>query len=552
MSQSSPSSSNWLVWLRNAVILGALAVTAFWSVAEWFVPPVGKFSKGFGELTLDQLQSILDTAKTVDADFEREWSKHDIMPVAAADDLTVARRLSLALTGSIPSLQEIRALESVPVVEMAQWWLTQLFADRRSSDYLAERFVRLYVGIENGPFLIYRRRRLVDWMSELLHQNRAYDQIVRELIDCEGVWTTNPAVNFITVTTTGGKGPDEKKLAAKVSRAFLGTRIDCVECHDGKLDSPWKQTDFHQLAAYFGQMNFSINGLRDDPKQNYKVRYLGKMEEEKVPTQVPWKRELLPAHGTPREKLAAWVTAKENKAFARAIVNRMWAMLFNRPLVAPVDEIPLEGPYPPGMELLADDFIAHGCDLQRLVRIIAATRVFQQSSQSADPAHPATQAAEDCWAVFPVTRLRPEQMAGSVIQASSLSTIDAETHVVFRLKRSADMNSFVKRYGDSGEDTFDDGAGTIPQRLLLMNGNMISNSIGTNPLINASTRIGMLAPDNATAVEAAYLSIFTRKPTAAEATHFKAQLAASKRDRSNAMSDLYWTLMNATEFSWNH
>jgi len=217
-----------------------------------------------------------------------------------------------------------------------------------------------------------------------------------------------------------------------------------------------------------------------------------------------------------------------------------------------VDEVPLEGPFPPGMEILAEDFMAHGCDLQRLMRVIVATRVFQQSSRSTDADHPATQAAEDHWAVFPVTRLRPEQMAGSVIQASSLTTIDAETHVFFRLKRDADVSNFVKRYGDSGEDTFDDGAGTIPQRLLLMNGEMINDNITDNPVINASTRIGILAPDAAAAVEAAYLSIFTRRPTAAEADHFKGLIATAKRSRSNAMSDLYWTLMNATEFSWNH
>jgi hypothetical protein len=232
----------------------------------------------------------------------------------------------------------------------------------------------------------------------------------------------------------------------------------------------------------------------------------------------------------------------------------MWALLFNRPLIAPVDDIPLDGPFPAGTELLADDLIAHGYDLHRLIRVIVSTKVFQMSSQSSDPAHPVTVAAENAWAAFPVTRLRPEQMAGSVIQAASLSTIDAETHVIFRIKRDIDVANFVKRYGDSGEDNFEDAGGTIPQRLLLMNGNMITTNTGNNPLINASTRISMLAPDNATAVEAAYLSIFTRRPTPAESTHFTGLLAASKsrNSRSSAMSDLYWTLMNATEFSWNH
>lgn len=552
-----PTSPSWLLWLRNAFILGALAAGAFWGVAVLLKPPVGKVSGRYEEegMTLDKLRTILSAAQKIDADFAKAWAQQNLQPAAKADDLTLVRRLSLALTGSIPSLQEIRMLESLKTPDIPQWWLSHLLSDRRTSDYLAERLARVYVGIENGQLLIYRRRRLVDWLSDAIQQNRPYDQIARSLIDSQGIWTTNPEVNFVTVTRENNKGPDEVKLAAKVSRAFLGVRIDCVQCHDGKLGSTWKQTDFHQLAAFFGQADFNLNGLRDDPRQSYKVRYLGKMEEEKVSPQVPWKPELLPAKGTPRTKLATWVTAKENKAFARAMVNRMWALLFNRPLISPVDEIPLEGPFPAGMELLAEDFVSHGYDLHRLIWGIASTQAFQMSSQSADPDHPVTTAAENAWAAFPVTRLRPEQMAGSIIQAASLTTIDAETHVLFRIKRDIDVTNFVKRYGDSGEDTFEDSGGTIPQRLLLMNGNMITdNTSNKAPFASASSRISMLAPDNATAVEAAYLSIFTRRPTPAETTHFTSLLATSKSSSSRAstMSDLCWTLMNATEFSWNH
>jgi hypothetical protein len=552
MNSASPSPS-WLLRLRNAVILTGIGAGAVWGVVELLRPPVGKAASGVG-LPQAKLEDVLQAAQKVNADFEQSWAQKQIQPTAEADNLTLMRRLSLALTGSIPSLQEIRTLESMQGVDIAQWWLTQLFADRRASDYLAERLVRVYVGIETGPFLIYRRRRLVEWLSEALQKNQPYDQIARALIDAKGVWTTSPEVNFISVTNVDKKGPDEAKLAARVSRAFLGVQMDCVQCHDGKLGSPWQQTDFHKLAAYFGQTDFALNGLRDDPQQSYQFRFLGKTEEETVPAMVPWKPELLPEKGTPRARLANWVTSKENKPFARTLVNRIWALLFNRPLISPVDDIPLEGPFPAGMETLADDLIAHEYDLQRLIRVIAATRVFQQSSQSADPAHPVTEDAEKAWAAFPVTRLRPEQMAGSVIQASSLSTIDAETHVLLRIKRDLDVDNFVKRYGDSGEDTFDDTGGTIPQRLLLMNGNMITENTKNNPLVNASTRIGILAPDNATAVEAAYLAVFTRRPNVDEVQHFTGLLSSGKssNSRSNAMTDLYWTLMNATEFSWNH
>jgi hypothetical protein len=536
---SSPSPA--LVWLRNAAVVIVLA--SLGGVAAWFW-----LEKPLAVKAVKPAEEVQQIAAEVDAVFEADWASKGIPAASRADDLTIIRRLSLALTGSIPSLEEIREVQAMQGDDVPRRWLARLLADRRTSDYLAERLARVYVGAENGPFLIYRRRRLVEWLSEALLQNRPYDRIVRDLVESKGVWTTNPAVNFVTVTNEQGKGPDEKKLAAKISRAFLGVRIDCVECHDGKLGSPWKQSDFHQLAAYFGQAKFDFTGLRDDPRQQYKTRYLGETEPAVISTRVPWNPELMPEKGPPRSRLADWITAKENKTFARTLVKRFWTLLFNKPLITPVDDIPLEGPFPPGMELLAEDFIAHDFDLHRLIRVITSTRVFEASSLTDQPE------AEAHWAAFPVTRLRPEQMAGSVIQAASLGSIDSEAHVLFRIKRDIDVGNFVKRYGDKGEDDFDNAGGTIPQRLLLMNGNMVTDNVKGNPLGGGSSRIGILSPDNKTAVEAAYLAIFVRKPSPEESAHFEGLLASAKssNSRSSAMSDLYWTLLNATEFSWNH
>lgn len=544
------SIQTWPAWLRNGILVASFiggaglemrSLLARPSVAE----PKAARAKG---------DDIRDVVSSVDAAFEASWKEKGLPPAPAADALTVARRLSLALTGSIPSLQEIRALEAVPESECAAWWLSHLLSDRRSSDYLAERLARVYVGTEVGPFIVYRRRRLVAWLSDALQANRPYDRIVRSLINSQGVWTTNPEANFISATIEPKKGPDEAKLASRVSRAFLGVQMDCVRCHDGKLGSTWKQQDFHQLAAFFGQSKIDLLGLHDDPKRKYKFRYLRKTEDELIPPAVPWQADLLPEKGNPRARLAQWVTSPENKPFARAFVNRMWALMFNRPLVLPVDEIPLHGPLPPGLELIAEDFTVHHYDVRRLIRVIASTRAFRLSSASPDPDHPADAASEKQWASFPMTRLRPDQMAGAVIQAASLSTFDSDSEVLFRLKRGIDVGNFVKRYGDVGEDEFSDEASTIPQRLLLMNGNMIADNTGGNIVTNASARISMLAPDAATAVQTAYLAIFTRRPSAEEAAYFREKLTAahSRNARIKTMSDIYWTLLNSTEFSWNH
>ena len=57
-------------------------------------------------------------------------------------------------------------------------WLDDLLADRRCADYLAERFARAFVGTEDGPFLLFRRRRFIAWLSDALLENRPYDALV--------------------------------------------------------------------------------------------------------------------------------------------------------------------------------------------------------------------------------------------------------------------------------------------------------------------------------------------------------------------------------------
>lgn len=500
--------------------------------------------------------SFTETVHKVDVDFAKKWQESKVEPVPPAPMLSVARRLSLGLTGTLPSLEEIRALEQQDSHAAVQWWLTRIFEDRRYSDYIAERLARAYVGVEGGPFLIYRRHRMVDWLSEQIQRNRPYDELTRNLIDSHGIWTTQPEVNFITVTVDQNdkkKGPDEVKLAGRVTRAFLGVRLDCVQCHDDMLGNKWKQQDFHELAAFFAPAEMSLTGVRDNKKISYEFRYHGKKEDELVKPAVPFYPELLPKEGELRGRLAQWVTHPENRAFAHTTVNRIWALMFNRPLVEPIDDIPLAGPYPAGLEALTDDLIAHKYDLQRLIRLIAATRVFQLDSASAATDQQVNEAQEKLYASFPLTRLRPEQVAGGVIQASSLRTIDAEAHIVFRLNRFFQQSDFLKHYGDIGEDEFNQRSGTIPQRLLMMNGKLVEERSRENVVMNASTRIASLAPNDASAVETAYLCALTRRPTPEEQSYFSELLhGITGKARIRVMEDLYWTLLNATEFSWNH
>jgi hypothetical protein len=483
------------------------------------------------------------------------WSSQGLSSAGKADDLTVLRRLTLALAGSVPSLEEIRRFEADTRPDRLAHWAAELLEDVRFADYFAERLTRAYVGVEGGQFILFRRDRFKDWLSEQLKRNRPYDQIVHDMIATDGVWTDKPAVNFISAAYVNDAF-DENKLAARTSRAFLGQRIDCAQCHDHPF-AHWKQSEFEGLAACFGKTRMSIVGVDDGRKKPFEIEDRKTLEKHVIEPAVPFGNEWLPEHGAPRQRLADWVTHADNRRFDRAVANRAWGLLFGKPYLAdrPVDDLP--DPDDPTMaaqtavlDLLADDFRQHGRDLRRLVQVIAGSVAFRAESREPEAADSASGGCH--WEVFPLVRLRPEQVVGSMLQASSIRTINQNSHLFTRTLRFFREKDFVEDFGDPGENELGERAGTVPQALLRMNGQLQKDLTDPNPL-NATARIASSAGDPAACVEVAYLVCLTRRPTKEEAEFFTKQISETPpRRRDQAVADLIWTLFNSTEFSWNH
>ena len=182
-------------------------------------------------------------ANQVDDAINVDIAAYGLSKAKAADWRAITRRISLALIGNGLSLEEIRVLEPVSEKSRPEWWTEYLLRDRRSSDYLAERWTRATVGTNQGPFLIFRRRKYVDWIADHFEKNTPYDVMVRQLIEAKGSWTDAPQVNFLTATMddADNKKPDAIRLAGRTSRAFLAQRIDCLQCHQD----------------YLGKVNFS-------------------------------------------------------------------------------------------------------------------------------------------------------------------------------------------------------------------------------------------------------------------------------------------------------
>jgi hypothetical protein len=496
-----------------------------------------------------------DSVLAVNAWFESHWRAEGLTPAPPASDLLVLRRLSLALHGTIPSLEEARAFLADEAPDRLERWTERIFADPRFDDYLAERMARMLVGVDNGQFIIFRRDRFVDWLREQLARRRPYDAIVREVVAAEGLWTGQPAANFIAAAFNDGK-IDASKLAGRATRAFLGQRIDCAQCHDHPFDS-WKQTDFEGLAAFFGQTKISIVGVEETGEGELEVEDRQIAGTHVAILGVPFGPEWLPTDGTRRQRLAGWLTHAANRRFERAVANRAWGWMFGKPLIEPVDDLPdpddpAAPPHSRVLDLLGEDFRVHGYDLRRLLQVIAGSAPFRVDSASDDPSPTIVDRLEAAGGLFPLVALRPEQVVGSMLQSASIRTIDQRSQWIVRTVRYFREQDFLREYGDAGEDELNPRSGTIPQALLCMNGQLLRELANASPF-TAAGRIAALSETDRGAIEAAYLAVLTRRPSAEELAYFSGQLADSAVEgRARAVEDLYWSLCNSPEFGFNH
>src|SRR5437870_3903724 len=130
------------MWAKNLLFIG-LVLTGFAALAGGLFPE--KISRPTETQTKLETSPASDRQPIVDELdrlFGEQWSAKKVAPAQRAPDLTIARRLALALTGSIPSLEEIRRIEAQPARQRVPFYLSHLLSDRRYSDYFAERLAR--------------------------------------------------------------------------------------------------------------------------------------------------------------------------------------------------------------------------------------------------------------------------------------------------------------------------------------------------------------------------------------------------------------------------
>ena len=263
--------------------------------------------------------------------------------------------------------------------------------------------------------------------------------------------------------------------------------------------------------------------------------------------------------GDRRIELAAWLSAPENPFFARNWANRAWAHMLGRGLVEPVDDFRATNPASNAalLEALAQELIERKFDLRSLLRTIANSRVYQQSS------HPnATNVRdEQNYSRFLLKRLDAEVLLDALSQVTGIPEkfegMPAGTRAI-QLWDSQVDHTFLRMFGRPMRQSVCEcervSEPSVAQVLHLLNGERVNEK-----LAREDGRVHEMAArlsDNAALAEELSLHIFNRFPTSQERSAAERHLGAATQrglqERREAAEDLAWTMLNSLEFVFNH
>ncbi|HLY11841.1 MAG TPA: DUF1549 and DUF1553 domain-containing protein [Planctomycetota bacterium] len=482
----------------------------------------------------------------IDREISRTWKDASLVPSPPSDDAEFLRRVFLDITGTLPAPDEILGFLSNRSPDKRASKIDQLLTRPEYAHAWAELWENILIGYDQQSRND-SKKALYTWLrDEVFAKNLSYDKMVRALIASTGINTECGPVNFL-IKLSRKDGMGGISMASKASKLFMSTQIQCAQCHDHPFDR-FTQDDFYGMVAFFAR----TKSKKVDSKEQKDTRYElfdaptgeasfgeGKTKKNVSPRFLD---ELPPDKDLPRrEAFANLLIRRENPLFAKSVVNRYWARFFGRGIIEPVDDFSnrFKPSHPELLDRLAADFVAHGYDLAWLIKAIANSHSYQVSSRK-----PENSGSERLFTHAATRPLTPEQLAASLLDA--LGVADGQGPA----KNMADLlRQFRQRFGD--EEAADRGlfAGTIPQALMIMNGAMPNGEIGrANNTLDKILKQWTAPHDR---LERIFLSVLCRRPTPREKSKYLPYVEAGgvKKD---AYEDVFWVLMNSSEFMFNH
>lgn len=468
---------------------------------------------------------------------------------APASESEFLRRVYLDTIGTLPTSDETRAYLADKASDKRDRLIDSLLARDEYVDYWTMKWLDILRADQlkvtpQGTVAMQR------WLRRSFQENTPFDQMARELLMVQGSTTAEGPGAFYKIL----KRPDEMSRA--VSQLLMGVRIECAQCHHHPSER-WSQEDYTALAGFFTGVKLkklpngteavvSLGG-KDLPHprtgESVAARALGASESD------------LAGLSDRRVALAKWLTQSDNEFFAKAIANRIWAHYFGRGLVEPIDDIRETNPATnePLMNALSRHMVEVGFDLRTFTKTLLKSRVYQLSSESNDSnrddkqnfshaTYKAIPAEVLLDAISQATGV-PEKFNGWPEGCRAIQIWDNRMPSYFFRIFGRPVRATVCECERSGEPS-------ISQALHLLNSPEIMAKIQHRD--GTARRLANSELTDDELIDELYLMTLSRFPNDEERSLMREAFSDLEADRTAAVEDVLWALLNSKEFIFNH
>ncbi|HEV3385257.1 MAG TPA: DUF1553 domain-containing protein, partial [Gemmata sp.] len=406
------------------------------------------------------------------------------------------------------------------------------------------------------------------WLRRKFQENTPADEVVRKILTLPiNLNNNNQRNRFIQPNPNDPEGfmvagfyeandLRAENVGSAVSRLFLGMKLECAQCHDHPF-ARYTRDQFWEFAAFFADLNPlppdrpGLVGPKE-PQSGINRLTIPKTERMVVArffdgSEPEWSHEL-----TPRQELARWLTRPDNEFFAKNLANRMWAHFFGYGIQDPLDE-PGDNNLPSHPELLEQlgkAFAAARFDNRVLIRGIVRSQAYQLSSKLTHP----SQANARQFAKMNLKGLTPHQLFDSMVAATGHREPPnmRQNQFNFNPQPNNPRSQFLNRFASTERAT--ETNTTILQALMLMNGKFVTEvtSLEQGEVLVAIAE--MPGWDTKKRVSALFLTAFSREPSEEELEKFSSYVDGGgvSNNKQRALADVFWVMLNSSEFLFNH
>jgi hypothetical protein len=478
----------------------------------------------------------------------------NIPPSPRAGDREWIRRAYLDTLGILPTPAETEKFVADAAPDKRAKLIDSLLARPEFTDYWTYKWSDLLLvssrELSGGAMTTFS-----GYIKNSVADNKPWDKFVREIITARGSTLENGAANYYVLHK------DPIALTETTTQAFLGMSLTCARCHNHPLEK-WTQSQYYGMANLLSRVRLK-NGeragevlvLASDQGDIAHPRTGKPMP----PTPLDAEAMNLADTADRREKLAEWLTAKDNPYFSRALVNRVWRHFMGRGLVENEDDLRATNPASnePLFAALSERFAADGFDVKSLIRTIMLSEAYQRT------ATPVAGNERDgvYYSRTIVRRLPAEVMLDAISQVTGISTEFAgyaKGTRALQLPDSQVVSTFLSAFGRPERvqtcSCERQQEPSIAQALHLANGDTVNQKLRMSggvidTLLDANT-------PNERILEQLYLSALSRPPTEGERAKALQVLNeptdGSRAARRLVLEDLFWAVLTDKEFLFNH